>query len=284
MSSHYVKAIRENISRARAALSRGQFVKSFDAGVAAFEGKLSTPLMGKDKFEVEFQLEEYCTDVSNNQVIRDLLAARQVTAHPFLPYRKGKEQTVIKRLKLLRMEWERKQNAEEEAAKSQHESKKAEIVRRGQQLLREKDFPRAKSILRQAAEQYGDEPGFATDIGERLVEACLYFEAAEILLEVIERFPSDSKAYSLLINAYASSGELSKAEDMYLAALRQFGAHPRTQLNLSKLYMQMRKFDEAYDYARLAQQGDSSLTEANEIVEKLEKRLFNRPRSDAYKV
>ena len=62
--------------------------------------------------------------------------------------------------------------------------------------------------------------------------------------------------------------EMDKAETVYLKAIQRFGKHPRTLLNLAKLYMEWNKKDKAFEAANDAWKKDPSLSEAKEIVDR----------------
>jgi len=109
----------------------------------------------------------------------------------------------------------------------------------------------------------------ARHIGEMFAAAGLLLEAAEMFKLALEKFPDDGEAWRLAIDAYDSLGEFRKAEMLYLEALKVFGAHPLTYLNMAKFYYKWRKKDAAYEYAQRALGLDPNLAEALEIREKI---------------
>ncbi|MDL2279968.1 hypothetical protein LJC15_04845, partial [Desulfovibrio sp. OttesenSCG-928-G11] len=76
------------------------------------------------------------------------------------------------------------------------------------------------------------------------------------------------KAYPLATRCYLEMREFQKAEAVYLQVIKQFGKHPRTMLNLAKLYLEWNKKEQAFQAAMEAWNKDNSLTEAKEIVDK----------------
>lgn len=115
-------------------------------------------------------------------------------------------------------------------------------------------------------DEFGHEPGVLADIAARLLDKDLLPEAADILAQARAADPRDPAIYTMAIQAYQGLGEMAKAEAVYLAAIRQFGGHPQTYLNLARHYMTWRKRDKAYEFARKALDADPALAEAREIM------------------
>jgi len=117
-------------------------------------------------------------------------------------------------------------------------------------------------------ETFGDEPGIVREVGDMFSEAGLLNEAVEMFALAIEKDPSDGEAWRLAINAYDTLGEFQKAEALYLDAVRAFGAHPLTYLNIAKFYYKWHKRDDAFEYAERALALDPNLAEALELRDK----------------
>ncbi len=268
MSAENIKIIRENIGRAKGCLKRDKFIPSIAAAIRAFKSRDGLKLIGKDKYEIEFMLVEYCDEFSKHVKILQILDKMKIRRKPFVAYQPGLEQAIAGRLDIVKTRLEDMEREAEERAVSAKEQQKKRLLREGQDLLNKGEFPRGKAYLRRAVDDFGGEPGLMTDVGRRLVAAELFTEAKDILKQSVANFPNDHKAYQYLVAAYKGLGEYDNAEDVYLAALKQFGNHPVTCLNLSKLYLEQRKRDKAYDYAKMALQADPSLAEAQEVMRK----------------
>ena len=93
--------------------------------------------------------------------------------------------------------------------------------------MAKKDYPRGKGVLRRVVEGWGHEEGLVTEIAMIFLEHQRYMEAVELFEQVIEKFPSDSRAYGGAVRCYKELHEFEKCEKVYMKALKQFGAHPK---------------------------------------------------------
>ena len=263
------KAVRDNIARSRAYLTRGYLTRALEAMETALRAYSGTTLIGQPRFETEVHIHEFVNDLNRNHTVRKFFEQRKVFAGPYVAYAPGEELPLAERLESIRhaMLEEERARAAEQAQKVL--MRKMELTGNGQARLDAGDLPRGRALLRRVAEEWGHEPGVLSDIGQRFLRARLFYEAAELFEAALEVFPGEAQAYSGAVAAYMDLREYQKAESVYLRALRQFGSHPRTMLNLAKLYMEWRKRDKAYEYANRAAQADPSLAEARELVARL---------------
>ncbi|WP_462327697.1 tetratricopeptide repeat protein [Desulfobaculum sp.] len=262
--------VRRNIARASHALQKEDYTKAIAAAKTAFQ---TVPkcrnLYGQQKIELKFMLEDFCGTFSTNPGILDILAKMHMRVRPYIKY-DGNPALIVNRLDILQTRIEDLEREKEEQTRAAMDQKRQEYLAHAEEYFRTGETPRAKSYLRRVVDEYGDTPGVITDVGKRMLDAELFVEAAEVLEESRARFPGDAAAYQHCVNAYLGMQEYSKAETVYKDALRQFGNHPRTLLNLSKLYLAWRKRDDAYEYARRALEADPGLDEARKIMEKTE--------------
>ncbi|NJB69390.1 tetratricopeptide (TPR) repeat protein [Desulfobaculum xiamenense] len=261
--------VKRNIARASNHLNKNDFLKAVDAARTAFAlVPACTTVVGQQKIELRFMLEEFCDKFSNTPGILLILSRMKMRARPYLKFVNGNHEMIASRLEIFGTRLEDMEREKVERHELQRDARRKELLDKGQQCLDSGETPRGKAYLRRVAEEFGDEPGVVTDVGKRMLAAELFPEAAEILEESRSRFPGDSEAYQHCVHAYLGMGEFAKAEAVYKDALRQFGNHPITLLNLSKLYLAWRKRDEAYDYARRALEADPSLDEARAIMDR----------------
>ncbi len=263
------KAVRDNIARSRAYLARGYLTRALEAMETALRAYSGTTLIGQPRFETEVHIHEFVNDLNRNHTVRKFFEQRKVFSGPYVSYTPGEELPLAERLESIRhaMLEEERERAAEQAQKVL--MRKMELTGNGQARLDAGDLPRGRALLRRVAEEWGHEPGVLSDIGQRFLRARLFYEAAELFEAALDVFPGEAQAYSGAVAAYMDLREYQKAESVYLRALRQFGSHPRTMLNLAKLYMEWRKRDKAYEFANRAAQADPSLAEARELVARL---------------
>lgn len=261
--------VRRNLARASNALSKGDYSKAIQTAKTAFSlVPACRGIYGQQKIELKFMLEEFCDKFSSSPGILLILEKMRMRAKPYIKFTNNNHQLIVNRLEILGTRMEDLESEKERKSEAKRQRRKREFLRQADEYLKAGEMPRGKSYLRRVAEEFGDEAGVITLVGQKMFEAELYLEAAEILEESRRKFPQDDTAYQFCVQSYIALQEFAKAESVYKDALRQFGNHPVTLLNLSKLYLTWRKRDEAYEFARRALEADPSLTEAREIMEK----------------
>jgi tetratricopeptide (TPR) repeat protein len=266
------RTIRENISRARGYLRRDDLFRCIEAANDALVLKSTSSALGLGRSEVDLLFVEMCDDFSRHPRVIAFLEGLGVSGGPFLRYKSGDETLLIKKLTAFRIKME--ETEEQEAAR---EEKRRNVQREqwlalGQECLAQKSYPKGKVYLRRLVENYGDEPGLIREVGRLFYEAGLLPEASEMFMLAIERTPSDEQVWRLAIDAWDALGEFKQAEALYLDAVRTFGGHPVTFLNIAKFYMKWHKKDDAYDYAQRALALDAGLAEARAIMDAIENR------------
>jgi tetratricopeptide (TPR) repeat protein len=259
--------VKRNLARANGYLRRKEYRKAVQAAAVAFSAKPDcAQLVGQHKHELEFLCIEFCDNFNTNPGVIAFMHGIKIRARPFLAYAPGGEDMVRTKLEIVEERMDAKEREREARRLAALAEKKATWMERGQRALDEGNYPRGKAWLRRVVDDFGHEPGVLADIGSRLLDKDLLPEAADILARARGADPRDHTVYTLAIRAYQGLGEMGKAEEVYLAAIRQFGGHPLTYLNLARHYMAWRKRDKAYEYARKALEADPGLDEAREIV------------------
>lgn len=261
--------LKRNIARAKGSLRKKEYSKAIKAAQLAFAARADCAgLVGQKRIEVDFSLQEFCTVFSGHQGILELLDHFRIRHRPFISYNRGGAETVITKLDILatRLDDHLRELNQAEFAKIQ--ANKDKWVSKGQACLERGELPLGRSCLRRAAEEFGHEEGVLVTLSEMLLAKDLHGDAAEFLARARKLFPQDNRAYTLGVKAHMEQGEWEKAEAIYLAALKVFGNHAITQLNLARLYVKWNKRDKAWEYARMALEQNPDLTEAQEIMKK----------------
>lgn len=256
------------IARARAQLKRDDTVRALESMLAGLEEFNPRQTPAKARYEIEALIRECVTDLNRQPAVRSFFETVVKVKNASIPYVPGQEQKLRGVLGIL---YKALHTSAADAEKNREEKtlqRKQLLQQKGLEFLKAGDLPRGKSALRIMAEEFGHEPGLLVQIAEWLLEYQIYFEAAELLERAIENFPKETKAYGLAAQCYRTIRELEKAEAVYLKAIQRFGRHPRTLLNLAKLYMEWNKRDKALEAAYDAWKKDNTLTEAKEIVDK----------------
>lgn len=262
------KTVKENISRATGYARRMEAVKALCCAGRAFDGfATSTKIMGRAKFELEILLADMLRELELVPEIKRLLRGSLI-------FKRGTEKQFALALAALAMRIEHLQHEAEEKSHRERLGRIATAFDKARQALREKSLPMARRVLYTVCEQNSLEPNIWTNAAKVLAEAGLHPDAIPFAEKALEINPKDVMAFSLAVEACRTIGELSRAESLLRAALKSFGAHPRTYVSLAKVLYQMGKWDQAYDAARGAFDRDPSLVEAKEILDLTERRVM----------
>lgn len=258
----------QKLARAKSLLRRDDTVRGLEellAGISLYDPRNS---MGKVRFEVEVLLQECVMEVNRQPVVRKFFATLGQKENAYVPYVPGQEYKLKNTLQLVVKALNKDTEGKKAAVEEEHRQRRNILEQKGLEYMRTGDTPRGKAALRVLVDEYGADPAVLTQVGEWFLEYSLFFEAVEILEQAIENFPKQSKAYILAAQAYKQLHELDKMASVYLRAIKEFGRHPRTLLNLAKVYADMNKKEEAFYLAQEAWKKDDSLSEAKEIVDK----------------
>lgn len=263
--------MRENISRARGYLRRDDLFRCIEAASDALVLKGNNSALGRGRSEVDLLFAEMCDEFSRHPRVVAFLNGIGITGTQFLRYKPGDETLLIKKLAAFRIKMEETEEREREQAAKRKSLQKEEWLSLGRESLAQKSYPKGKVYLRRVVETFGDEPDVIREVGRLFTDAGLHVEAAEMYSLAIEKFPADQQAWRLAIEAYDALGEFKKAEAFYLDAVKAFGGHPMTFLNIAKFYLKWHRKDDAYDYAIRALDLDPNLQEAKAIRDKTER-------------
>jgi tetratricopeptide (TPR) repeat protein len=265
------RSIRENISRARGYLRRDDILRCVEVATEALMTKSSKSTLGLGRSEVDLLFSEMCDEFSRHPRVVGFLESVGITGVTLLQYKPGNETLLIKKLAALRLKMDEVVQKEKDLEEKNRASQKQEWLQLGQENLSQNNFPKGKVYLRRVVETYGDEPGTLLEVGKLFFDATMYTEAAEIFSLAIERTPSDNQVWRMAIETAEALGDFKKAEGLYLDALKQYGGHPLTYLNIAKFYLKWRKRHDAYDYAMRALALDPNLAEAKAIRDQLDR-------------
>jgi tetratricopeptide (TPR) repeat protein len=262
-----IKTIKEHIARAKAYAGRMDVIKTLDSLAAALKVYLVTPAVGRDKAEIEILFAELMRTLNGMSQMKSLFPSG-------LSFKRGQEKQF---LELVTKTNERIRSAIGRAEVSKVRTYKNSIdkaILAGQKLLEEKNLVEARKIFRRASEEFASEPGVFQDIGSRLLMAGMVQESVEYLERAIETAPRDPRPYGFLVAAYEALGELEKAEVAVKNALKNFGPSDRIYLRMAKLYLKMKRWDDAYNSAEAALSLNPLSREAKKVMDQVEPRIF----------
>ena len=258
----------KKMARAKALLKRDDTVRALESMLAGLDEFDPQQIPAKARYEVEALITECVAELNRQPVVHSFIETLARSKHAFIPYAPGQEKKLQGVLSILHKALHESAANTQKCEIAERAQRKAALQQKGLDALKAGDLPRGKASLRILAEEFGQEPGLLVQIAEWLLEYKIYFEATELLEQSMESFPKEAKAYCLAAQSYRAMRELEKAEAVYLKAINRFGRHPRTLLNLAKLYVEWNKKDKAFDAANDAWKKDNTLTEAKEIVDR----------------
>jgi len=262
-------SVSQNIARAKSLINRHELARGLDCLIIALENFTPARLMGKARYEVEVHIRQCVADINLNPKVRKLLAELIHAPKSNISYRPGGEVALLNVLGVLRKALENMEVAEKQGAQHALKQRKAELLENGKSLLTRGEGVKAKVELRKLATDFGKEPGILAQIGNMFAEAKLPVDAAEFLELAIEAFPKDGQVYGTLVDCYMGMKEYEKAEAVYQKALKQFGPHPRTLVNLAKVYKLLNKRQKAAAMAQRALAMEPGNAEAKAIAESI---------------
>lgn len=246
-------SVPQHIARARAAMKRGEALKAVTSLLNALDLFEPKKVIGKAKYETEIMIMEVLDELNRNAKVQEFLAKIDKKGKVSrVLYTPGQEAELYGALIVLRKVLQEEEEADEMNLAENREERRDQLWTKGTELLEKGEVPRGKAILRRLAEEFGEEPGVNAKIGAALVNAKLAPEATEYLEAAIRQAPSDHKSYGLLVRSYTELRAYEDAERVYLAALKRFGQHYKTLINLATLYKLWNKREKAYDVARMA--------------------------------
>ena len=262
------QSVGHNLARAKSLLKRDETIRALEAMIAGLDLYEPQKLLGKARFEIEVIVQECVLELNRQPAVRTLFETLTNSQRSTVPYTPKQEDKLKGVLTLVHKALTQDIAAKEQNSAEAKVKRKALLQEKGLAYLKKGDFPRGKAALRVLADEYSSEPGLAAQVAGWFLEYKLYLDAADMLEKAIEQTPKDSRTYPLAIQCYKAMRDYEKLESVYLRAIRQFGKHPRTLLNLAKLYVEWNKKDKAYSAAQDAYNKDNSLTEAKEIMDK----------------
>ena len=262
-------SVSQNIARAKSLINRRELVRALDCLTVALENFTPLSLISKARHEVEVHIRQCVADINLNPKVRKLLTELTHAPASSISYKPGEEASLLTVLGVLRKALENMEVADKQGAQHVLKQRKAELIEKGQSLLARGEGVKAKVELRKLATDFGKEPGILAQIGSMFVEAKLPADAAEFLEFAIEAFPKDGQVYGTLVDCYMGMKEYEKAEAVYKKALKQFGPHPRTLVNLAKVYRLLNKRQKAAEMAQRALFMDPGNAEAKAISDSI---------------
>ncbi len=256
--------VKNLLGRGKAYLNKKEIIKGIMAICEAMKLFMKSNIHGKERIEIEILMGEVAQIISTIPEIKEYLPAN-------FGYSKGGEKKFLLDLvgiiKKIAKEIEEGRNKEEE--KKSKEQKKKELFDILQEYLMKKDYMDAATVIKKIFSEYGADPAVIVDVAKRFYSSGNYDKTIHFCKQALNKNPKDMNALRLLINAYRCKKDYESAEKCYKKALEFFGEHGNIYFNLSKLYKEWDKGEEAREAIQKAIKLEPDNKEYKELAQKI---------------
>lgn len=244
--------VTQNFARVKSLMARGEPVRAIDAFLTAINTFESAQVVGRARSGVEFSIQE-CVDICNSQPqIRQLIRELSRSDKAVITYAPGGEGKLAGVLRLVHKALDEAESARGKTAEEELLLHKESLFAEARAAFQAGEAPKGRGFLRRVAEKYGSGKGVLETVADTMIEAGFLSDSLPYLEQAIEAFPRESGAYAKLASSYMTLREYEKAEKLYRRAIKEFGVHPKTLLNLGKVYVAWNKRDKAFSVLQQA--------------------------------
>ncbi|WP_029893576.1 tetratricopeptide repeat protein [Desulfohalovibrio reitneri] len=258
------KDIKTHIGKAKALMNKHQAVKCMAELLSAIKLQLTSgrQIMGPDRIEIEYSLGELMTGLNAFPEL-----------HPYLDqpleYKKGAERDAYQRLAtVLRSILEDMKNGggeDDEEAREAERRRKA-LLEKMEEYLLKGDQMQASGMVRKLLEESDGDSYVLMDVAEKFYKARQYESVLTYALEAVKKNPQEMRAYKLAINSYRFLKEYEKALELFKQAISVFGHHPNIYINMTRLFWEWGKPQQARKTACMTLKLDPDNEEAAKFL------------------
>jgi tetratricopeptide (TPR) repeat protein len=273
--SQIAKTAQEHLARAKAYLNKDRVAEAVAEAAEGVKLGLDRRVMGRDKIMLQTYVNEFLHGLSKDSAVKQHFYSHNIYSTDHYKLQPGKERDTLRMLQVLHSWMGGEEQKKAQQAEEEKQEGPRELLDKGARLLEAGDDTKGRVALRKAVARRPADKDIPAQAAQVFLDHNMLREAADVCRKAMEANPSNGMMYSLAVQAHVKAGDYAQAEEVYKQALKRFGAHPRTYLNLAKLYLQWRKWSECYEAARQAAGGDPEVRrEAEEIIEKVSPRIF----------
>lgn len=264
-------SVAQNIARSKSLVKRNEPARAIEALLCALSAFEPQKIVGKARSVAEIHIHEAVTELNGHPKIKALIQEVAKSSKAAIAYGPGGESQLTTVLNILLKALTEAEMAKAKAEEEALDSRRKALIDKAGEHMAAKEYPRGKAVLRKLGEEFGNEPGMYAYIGSVLSKADLREDAVEFLEMAVEAFPRAPEAYGELVACYLALREFEKAEKAYMAVIKEFGQHPKTLVNLGKLYIAWNKKDKAFEILNKAVRMDPGNEEAAELFAKVDR-------------
>lgn len=258
--------IRDNVARACGFLQRGEAERALLPMRDALRRLAAVRLSGPAYAALASRVNAFLDGLGRHPRLRTLLDCGRKGAAGALVLRPGKEYalgTVLEGLeRILRDDAAGPALREAEA----RQQRKLRLLARGLELLQQGQAARGGAYLRRAVEEFGGDLSLRLRLGPLFAASGLWEDAAETWEGAMRLAPREAAAYTGAVEAWMALRCYDRAERVYRAALRVFGAHPATLGKMAAMYLAWGRGSEAGEAARAALRQDAAQPDALRVL------------------
>lgn len=243
--SQDIVTIRRQVKQAPSNLRQGKLVTAVQAVISALRLMLTTPLMKAEKDEFADILRESLDSLNNNAALRKIYPLA-------LSYAPGEEKRLFDDLHELLEVLNEKTMSEVEALAKAMEEKKQAALAKGQGHLDAQEYDKARTVYNAITDEFPDDSKLKGDIGEQVLNAGLYEDAAKFLSDAVALDPRELLLYNRLAIALRKLNRYDVAEEYYMRALPLAPEDPYLLFNIGRLYAEWGKWDKALEFGEKA--------------------------------
>ena len=264
-------SVSQDIARAKKLLERNEAVRALDSLILGLNGFEAAHVLGRARTGVEFSIRECVEACNGDKNIRGVIRHFAKSEKASITYTPGEEGKLVGILGLLRKALVEAGSAAQRAEEEKTRQRRDTQITTAWKAMRNGELPKGRALLRKTGEEFGSELEVLTMIGDILIEFDFLLDAVPYLEQAIANFPRNGKAYGTLASCYITLREYEKAEKLYRAAIKEFGTHPKTMLNLGKLYLQWNKKENALEVLQQVLRREPDNKEAAELFAQLDR-------------
>ncbi len=267
----------EHLQRAGYTLKRNSLVEALSAFCAGMELFLErkSVIMGQDKIQLQTHMAQFLLNLSRRDDIKEYFYARKIyTAEHLAKFKPGKEEDFYLKVKAIRDDLTQGQVQEEKVQEIRQEVDVQELYQQGLALMEEKNETKGKVLLRKVAEAMAQDPTVPGDVADLFNKHGLFLDTMSLCKRILELCPGNARMYSAAITATLAQKDFDQAEKWFIAAGKRFGMHPKTHLRMAQMYLDWRKWEQAFDHAKYALANPETAEEGRKIMAEADKRLL----------
>ena len=257
---------RRQVKQVSSLLRQDKMMPAVKAVVEALKLVLTTPLMKAEKDEFTDAIREALDYLNNDQKLRQMYPLA-------IEYTLGEEKKTFEQLiELLEIVNEDAMAGVAEMAKRIAEKKEAALAS-GKSHLDAREYDKARKVFSDISAEYAEDAELKSQIGERVLTAGLYEDAAKYFGDAVALEPNALHNYNRLAISLRKLGRFDLAESTYLSVLPLAPDDPFLLFNVGRLYAEWEKWDKALHYGEKAFSLKPDFVEAQKLAVFARKRM-----------